>query len=132
MNVGRVSFGSLMLFKLNNDRSQTSIPEHVKRCFEYNSELKGYNLKDTVYCDKPQDLTVHNGARNFALSLDQKYKDKLHFHNKDVYLTEADFFIDPNNTKKRYFLTAASSSDENKIYQVLQAGNGNHFYTVKF
>ena len=46
-----------------------------------------------------------------------------------VVITQADFYVNPRDTEKRYFITAPTADDENKILKAL--GPSNNFYTVK-
>ena len=76
------------------------------------------------------DGTVHNAAKNFAENLDRLYKKELPKGSKRVKLTEVDFYVNPRETQKRYFLTAATNDDENKIHEILSQSSV--FYTAKF
>lgn len=131
MRTSPVSFGSLMVFTLNDGKPKSSIPDYMKVSFMNNPELQGYSLTDTVEFteDKP-DFTVHNAASNFSKKLDKKYKNQLPRGSKKVILTEADFYISPKTTEKKYFLTAATNEDEKKIHQALNKTLV--FYAAKF
>lgn len=130
MNINPVSFGSLMVFTLNDNKPKAPVPNLVRTSFRNNSQLKGYNLTDTVSFSEKIDGTVHNAAMDFAQNLDRLYKKDLPKGSKDVILTEADFYVNPRETQKRYFLTAATAKEEAKIHQILS--NSTLFYVQKF
>ncbi|MCD7739794.1 MAG: hypothetical protein LUH11_00390 [Candidatus Gastranaerophilales bacterium] len=129
-----VSFGSLMVFTLNDNKAKLDVPSYMKLAFNNNNDLKKYKLTDTVEFNKEFneeiDGTVHNAAKNFAEKLDVLYKDKLQKGSQKVILTEADFYVSPRETQKRYFLTAATDADEKKIHNILSKSS--MFYTAKF
>ena len=130
MSIKPVSFGSLMVFTLNDDKPKAPVLNLVRTAFNNNPHLKKYNLTDTVtFCEKI-DGTVHNASRNFAENLDKLYKDELPKGSKNVKLTEVDFYVNPRDTQKRYFLTAATDDDETKIHDILSKSS--IFYTAKF
>ena len=115
-----VSFGSLMVFTINDNRPKASIPQLMKISFNNNPALKTYTLTDTIeYTQEKIDGTVHNAAQNFAERLDKEYKNKLPKGSRRVILTEADFYVNPRDTQKKYFLTAATNDDEKKIHKAL-------------
>ena len=131
MNIPPVSFGSLMVFTINDDKPKASIPQLLRISFNNNRSLKNYNLVDTFekYGDVV-DGTVHNAAQNFAETLDRKYKSILPKGSKDVILTQAEFTINPRETRTRYFLTAATNDDEERIHNILSKSSV--YYTAKF
>ena len=130
MNIRPVSFGSLMVFTLNDNKPKADIPTLMKISFNNNKQLKQYTLTDTVSFSEKIDGTVHNAAKNFAEDLDRLYKKELPKGSKRVKLTEVDFYVNPRETQKRYFLTAATNDDENKIHERLSQSSV--FYTAKF
>ncbi len=130
MNIRPVSFGSLMVFTLNDNKPKADIPTLMKTSFNNNKQLKQYTLTDTVCFSEKIDGTVHNAAKNFAENLDRLYKKELPKGSKRVKLTEVDFYVNPRETQKRYFLTAATNDDENKIHEILSQSSV--FYTAKF
>ncbi len=126
-----VSFGSLMVFTINDNRPKASIPQLMKISFNNNPALKTYTLTDTIeYTQEKIDGTVHNAAQNFAERLDKEYKNKLPKGSRRVILTEADFYVNPRDTQKKYFLTAATNDDEKKIHKALNKSS--IFYVAKF
>ena len=130
MNIRPVSFGSLMVFTLNDNKPKADIPTLMKISFNNNKQLKQYTLTDTVSFSEKIDGTVHNAAKNFAEDLDRLYKKELPKGSKRVKLTEVDFYVNQRETQKRYFLTAATNDDENKIHEILSQSSV--FYTAKF
>ena len=123
MKTSPVSFGSILVFTLNDGKPKASVPDMVNISFQNNPLLADYNLLDTFqYKGEEIDGTVHNAAPNFAELLDKKYKDKLPDGSKNVILTEADFYVNPRKTEKRYFITAATNEDETKIHKALSKG----------
>lgn len=131
MNIPPVSFGSLMVFTLNDDKPKASVPQLLQISFHNNPALKNYKLCDTFQkSEEVVDGTVHNAAQNFAESLDKKYKLVLPKGSKEVILTEVDFSVNPRETQKRYFLTAATNDDEEKIHNILSKSSV--YYTAKF
>ncbi len=132
MTIRPVSFGSLMVFTLNDNKPNVPIPMLMRISFNNNPTLKkNYNLKDMVeFTEEKIDGTVHNAAQNFAERLDAKYKSQLPKGSKNVILTEADFYVNPRETQKRYFLTAATNDDERKIHNALNKSL--NFFVAKF
>lgn len=131
MNIPPVSFGSLMVFTLNDNKPKANIPQLMKISFHNNPALKQYELTDTVeFKEEKIDGTVHNAAQNFAERLDAKYKKDLPKNSKKVILTEADFYVSPKETQKRYFLTGATNEVEQKLHSILSKSSV--FYTAKF
>lgn len=131
MNIPPVSFGSLMVFTLNDDKPKASVPQLLKISFQNNPALKNYNFVDTFQKhEEVVDGTVHNAAQNFAEQLDKEYKLNLPKGSKDVILTEAEFSVNPRETQKRYFLTAATNDDEERIHNILSKSS--IYYTAKF
>ncbi len=131
MNIPPISFGSLMVFTLNDHKPKASIPQLLKISFDNNKSLRNYNLVDTFQKhDEVIDGTVHNAAQNFAEDLDRKYKSILPKGSKDVILTQAEFTINPRETQTRYFLTAATNDDEERLHNILSKSSV--YYTAKF
>ena len=131
MNIPPVSFGSLMVFTINDDKPKVSIPQLLKISFNNNRLLKNYNFVDTFEkYGEVIDGTVHNAAQNFAEDLDRKYKSILPKGSKDVILTQAEFTINPRETRTRYFLTAATNDDEERLHNILSKSSV--FYTARF
>lgn len=130
MSINPVSFGSLLVFTLNDDKPKAPVPILMKTAFNNNPQLKNYTLTDTVSFSEKIDGTVHNASRNFAENLDRLYKEELPKGSKKVKLTEVDFYVNPRDTQKRYFLTAATDDEETKIHDILSKSAV--FYTAKF
>ncbi len=130
MKSSPVSFGSLMCFSISQ-RPSVGIPDMLKLSFNRNPNLNMYNLQDTFTytADKP-DGTVHNAYDKFTAFLDRLHAPKLPKGSKNVIVTEADFFVNPYKTEKKYFVTAATAEDEKKIFEELT--NTREFYTVQF
>lgn len=132
MKTSPVSFGSLMCFTIDDGKPKASIPSMLNIAFVCNGKLSGYNLqKDVVeFKGEPVDGTVHNAAADFCEKLDREYKDKLPKGSNKVLITQANFYVNPRDIEKRYFITAPTADDENKILKAL--GSSNNFYTAKF
>ena len=132
MKTSPVSFGSLMCFTIDDGKPKASIPSMLNIAFVCNSKLSGYKLdKDVVqFKGETVDGTVHNAAADFCEKLDKLYKNLLPKGSNKVLITEADFYVNPRDTEKRYFITAPTADDENKILKAL--GSSNNFYTAKF
>lgn len=130
MKSAPISFGSLMVFTIKDNKPKAPIPALVKTSFLNNPKLAKYKLQDTFHHSTKVDGTVHNAAKKFAEELDKKYKDKLQKGSSRVILTEADFFVNPHKTEKRYFITAATNDDEEKIHDELSSSY--FFYCAKF
>ncbi len=132
MNISPVSFGSLMCFTLPDGKPKAPVPVFLKMAFKNNSSLKKYNLdKDITKFDKETiDGTVHNASSDFCLRLDDMYKGQLPKGCRRVILTQANFYVAPDKTEKRFFLTAATAADEEKILRTLSKGNT--LYVSKF
>ena len=137
MRISPVSFRSLMVFTLqdNNVKSPEQkskiIPQMMKVSFNNNPQLKNYRLQDIQKYSEKIDGTVHNAAKNLAEDLDHKYKHHLPKGSNKVILTEADFYINPQlDTVKKYFLTAATNKDEERIHKALCKSSV--FYVAKF
>ncbi len=130
MNINPVSFKSLMVFTLNDGKPKAPVPFIMQTAFNNNSNLKEYNLTDTVSFSEDIDGTVHNAAMNFAERLDKLYKNELPKGSKKVKLTKVNFFVNPRETQERFFLTAATDEDEKKIHNILSKSD--MFYSAKF
>lgn len=131
MKTSPVSFGSLMCFTINDGKPKASVPEMIKLSFAMNGKLSGYDLQTDVidFKGEPVDGTVHNAAADFCERLDKMHKHMLPKGSNKVVITQADFYVNPRDTEKRYFVTAPTADDENKILKAL--GPSNNFYTVK-
>lgn len=123
-----VSFGSLMAFTTKDYNIQGNAEHPMIRLLTfpfYNNRASHELYKDEyVVRQKPAhpdvvNGTVHNAAQNFSRYLDEKYKDEFRVNNKLVFITEADFFDASGKTQKRFFLTAATAKDEEKIHKIL-------------
>lgn len=123
MSIRPVSFGSLMVFTLNDGKPKADVPTLVKTAFNNNEQLREYSLKDGFKHEEQIDGTVHNASKNFARTLDKKYQKQLPKGSKQVNLTEADFSVNPRETQKRYFLTASTKEEENALLKILSQGS---------
>ena len=134
MRVPPVSFKSLMVFTLPSDKPKLEVPQLMELSFNHNQALKnyGYQLAPLVHYNKEKiDGTVHNAYADFAEKLDDEYEKQLPRGSKKVMFTEADFYVkNPRETEKRYFLTAATKEDEDKIHKILSKSAA--YYTVKY
>ncbi len=131
MNIPRVSFGSLMVFTINDGKPKASVPQLVKIAFNNNPVIRNnYYLSDTVEFSEKIDGTVYKAADEFAERLDDEYSKQLPKGSKKVILTSADFYVNPRETEKRYFLTAATDDDEEKLHNILSKSSA--FYVNKF
>ena len=132
MKTSPVSFGSLMCFTINDGKPKASVPEMINLSFAMNSKLSGYDLQTDVidFKGEPVDGTVHNAAADFCEKLDKLYKQMLPKGSNKVLITQANFYVNPRDIEKRYFITAPTADDENKILRAL--GSSNNFYTAKF
>ncbi len=129
MKTSPASFGTLMCFSINNKPS-ASIPDMLKLSFNRNPNLRKYKLQDTFqYTDDKPDGTVHNASSNFSEFLDRLHKKHLPKGSKKVFLTEAEFYVNPYDTQKKYFVTAATNNDEARIFKALR--NTKEFITVR-
>ena len=131
MRVPPVSFKSLMVFTLSDDKPTLKVPQLMDLSFKHSPQLKNYVLTDLVHYNKEKiDGTVHNASADFAERLDEEYKNQLPKGSKKVIFTEADFYVNPRETQKRYFLTAATNEDEDRLHRILSKSSA--FYTVKY
>lgn len=131
MKTNPVSFKSLLVFTIKDGKPKAPVPDLIRASFNNNDFLKQYHLdKDITVFNEKIDGTVYNANSDFCQLLDNKYKLNLPKGSKRVIITEADFYINPKDTEKRYFLTAATNEDENKIHNKL--GKSNLFYAAKF
>ena len=121
------SFGSLMVVRLNQPGVHVPLQDEISLAFPDpksgnggNPSLKGYSLSDTFYHSETIDGTVYNAAKNFGRTLDDLYR-KKEFKNdpKRVIFTEANFYKNPTETEKKFYLTAATDSEEDKIHRIL-------------
>jgi hypothetical protein len=124
MNIPPVSFGSLLVFTLD-DANSASIPDLMKATFENNPVLSNYELTDTFEYTKKGDEdtvldgTIWNSRKNFADELDLLHQNTLDKKPQKVILTSAEFTKNPRETRTLYFLTAATDKDEKKIHETL-------------
>ena len=93
--------------------------------------MSGYELQEMKKHEGIIDGTVHDASRNFAYSLNEKYKNLLPRGSNKVILTEADFNVkNREDIEQRYFLTAASNTDEAKIHNIIS--NSPLFLSARF
>lgn len=130
MSISPVSFGSLMVFTLNDGKPKAPVPTLVKTAFQNNDKLKDYTIRDGFVHPEKIDGTVHNAAKDFALQLDRKYKKDMKKGLKEVRMTEADFYINSRETQKKYFLTASTKEEEAALLNIL--GKGSTLYVARF
>lgn len=131
MRTNPVSFKSLLVFTLNDGKPRASVPEIVRMAFKHNDNLKQYQVDAYIRPHKEtMDGTVFNANSDFCQYLDEKYRNILTKGSKKIIMTSADFYINPTDTQKRYFITAATAEDEEKILKEL--GKSNHFYAARF
>ncbi len=120
MKISNVSFGSLMATHIKDGKPKASITDLLKLSFQNNPKLKNYNLQeDVVQYNEVIDGTIHNANLYFAANLDNKYYEKLPKGSKDVIITEVEATINPRETEKRFFITAATNKDEKNIHKIL-------------
>ncbi len=132
MNISPVSFKSLMCFTIKDGKAKAPVPDLVKLAFNNNKYLSSrYRLDKqiTKYTGEAEDGTVFNAFGDFCKKLDKLYKNQLPKGSNRVILTEAPFFVSPREIEQRYFITAATYDDEEKILKTLSKNN--NFYTVK-
>ena len=122
MSVKPVSFKSILVFTIKDGKPKADVPSLTRATFEYNNQLKKYNLQDTFEHEEKLDGTVHNATKNFAIELDKKHRPAMLRADKRVFMTAADFYVNPRETEKRYFLTAATNEQEREILNVLNKG----------
>lgn len=131
MQINPLSFKSLMVFTLEDNKPKAPIPLLMKAAFDNNPKLSSYLLTDVVeFNDDKIDGTVHNASKNFAKRLDVKYKKQLPKDSKKVILTEANFHVNAHETKKRYFLTASTNDKEEELHNILSKSA--EYYVAKF
>ncbi len=131
MKSAPVSFGSILVFTINDNKPKAEVPDLIRTAFKNNPYLQQYNLTDTFeYTDERIDGTAHNASSNFCFKLKEKYKKILPKGSKDVILTKADFYFNPEKTQEKYFLTAATSEDEKEIHKILSKSSV--FYAARF
>lgn len=131
MRTNPVSFKSLLVFTLNDGKPRATVPDIVRMAFKHNDFLKQYNVDPFIREHKEEmDGTVFNANSDFCQYLDEKYRNVLNKGSKRIIMTSADFYINPTDKQKRYFITAATADDEEKILKEL--GKSNHFYTARF
>ena len=122
MPINPISFKSLQVFTMPGTPT-APIPKLVETTFRYNKDLAGYTLSDLfTYQGEEMDGTIHNATKDFASSLDKKFKDDVMKNPKRVMLSEGVFTINPRETEKRYFLTTSSWKEEKKLLNILNKG----------
>ena len=131
MNVSPVSFKSLLCFTINDKKPKGELPTLIKTAFSYNRDLKGYKLVEKPLYEETIDGTVHNAHANLCEDLDKKYAQLLPKGSKQVFLTPVNVYVNPTKTEKRYYLTAATNDDEQKILYSSFA-NSRDFFVAKF
>ncbi len=131
MRVSPVSFGSLHVFTLNDGRPKADVPTLVKGAFDNNERLSNYKLQSKNIYRKKFDGTIHNANSIVADKLDNEYRGSvIPKDSNKVMLSEVIFYVNPQDTEKRYFITAASRKDENRIHEILN--NGGYLYSVRY
>mgnify|MGYP005770532771 CR=1 FL=1 len=130
MNIRPVSFGSLMVFTIKDNKPKMDVPSLVGLSFNNNDKLKGYSLEKRTISPEIIDGSVHNAAKDYARTLDERYRNELEKEPKKVKFTEVTFSVNPRTTEKRYFLTAATNGDEARIHDILSRGS--NFYIARF
>ncbi|MBQ3642528.1 hypothetical protein II906_11485 [bacterium] len=131
MQARPVSFGSIMVTTLNDGKPKATVPEYIRAAFNNNEKLKRYYLQSDIYVhNEKKDGTVYNASTNFAELLDKKHEKELPKGSKKVIMSEVDFFVSPTKTEKKYFLTAPTGEDEEKILKIL--GGSTIFYAARF
>lgn len=127
MNVSPVSFGSLMVFRFQKPGNQVPLHQEVGLSFpdEHgnggNPKLQEYQFSAYHYKEK-YDSTTWNANKNFAKRLDKQYRKQVgafKSNPKRVIFTEVDAYVSPFKTEKKYFITAATDADEEKIHKIL-------------
>lgn len=132
MNVSPVSFKSLLCFTIDDNKPKGMLPAMIKTAFSYNQELSEYKLDPKIRDHNVKiDGTVHNAQANICSELDKKYADELPKGSDKVILTAVDVYVNPRDTVKRYYLTAATAEDERKILYSSFA-NSKDFFVCKF
>lgn len=131
MNISPVSFKSLLCFTINDKKPKGELPTLIKTAFSYNKDLKGYKLVEKPLYEDTIDGTVHNAHANLCEDLDKKYAHFLPKGSKQVFLTPVDMYVSPTKIEKRYYLTAATNDDEQKILYSSFA-NSRDFFVAKF
>lgn len=124
MKTSPVSFGSIMVFTLNDGRPKPPIPLLIRTAFLNNDALKKYHLLDDTYeyTGRAIDGTAHNITADFCKFLDREYAVMLPRSSNKVVLTEADFYTGPVKKQRKYFITAPTEDDERKIHRILGKG----------
>lgn len=132
MNIPPVSFKSLMCFTIDDNRPKEDLEKIIKTAFAYNSDLSSFRLDEDVYQHgEVIDGTVYNANANLCDELDKIHKNKFLDAPRKVILSVVDVAINPRETRKRYYLTAATTEDENKILTSSFA-KSKDFYVAKF
>ena len=130
MKTSPVSFKSIMVFTIDDGKPKASVPALVKAAFNNNYELKKYQLRDDIYVhNEVKDGSVNNASTNMAKTLDNIHKSKLPKGSKKVIMSKTKFSIG-QNTDEKYYLTAATDDDEEKILRTLSKSNT--LYAAKF
>ncbi len=131
MKISPVSFKSIMVFTLNDGKPKAPVMDLVRTAFEYNPALQSYSLdKDNFVFEDKVNGAAYNASTNFTKFLDRKYSDLLPKGSNRVIATEADFYSNTRDHEKRYFLTAATKEDEERIHKCLSKSK--IFYAARF
>lgn len=131
MRTSPVSFGSIMVFTINDGKPKADTGDMIRTAFKYNYDLAEFKLLDTIqYTGEEIDGSVYNAAPSFAQLLDKKYRDLVPKGSNKVVLTEADFYVNPREKQKRYFITANSDREESRLQRIL--GQGMFLFAAKF
>lgn len=130
MKTSPVSFKSLMVFTLDDGKPKAPVTALVRAAFDNNPDLSRYQLKKDIFeYSEVKDGSVNNASTNMAKTLDDVHKNTLPKGSKQVIMSQTKFSIGPT-TNTKYFLTAATDDDEEKILKTL--ANGNTLYVAKF
>ena len=141
MQVSPISFGSLMIGTLKSGRPKLPVPTLINLAFtsdtinisgkEQKNPLLRYELTQPMKQYKEKiDGTVHNANLSFAQQLNNEYRPNMPKGSNKIILTEANFYINPRDTEKRYFITAATDRDEKELHKILSRSKA--FYTVRY
>jgi|GEM_PF-6227294 len=132
MKTSPVSFGSIMVFTLNDGKPKAPVPLLIRTAFSNNDALKKYHLLEDTYEYKGDDIDgrAHNVSADFCRYLDKLYSSVLPRSSKMVVLTEADFYLGPLKKQRKFFITAPTDDDEKKIHKIL--GKGLTILTARF
>lgn len=116
-----------MVFRFDKPGKQMPLRHEVSLSFPDSEgkgghpELQGYEFKPYLY-KNTYDSTQWNANKKFAKTLNNLYRKQLKSFKenpKRVIFTEVDAYVNPVKTEKKYFLTAASDSEEAKLHKIL-------------